>query len=845
MNNKEKVFRTLVLIVVFIATVLIVNLINNTGVGNVTAEMEQPTLPLVYVNYQDVQINQLNGYVNDVDITLLRDTITPLDKEKTIELWIDQNSKKVDSVRYELRSISNNSLVEEDNISDLKEEDGYKKLDITLRTDVVQAQEYMLVIDLQRNDKSIAKYYTRIIYEKSMHAKEILDTVISFDNSIFDGSNASAVGGKLEPDSTGNNEDLSFIDIHSNYETVTWAGMSPMKITQSVPRIVEIDTNFACVELNYVIVSNIDGSSRNYLVKERYRVRWVDESTIYLVDYDRQQEEIFQISNVDTTNNRFRLGIVDDDNFEYKATDDQEKVAFVEGGQLWYYDYASTTITRVFGFWQDIYTDIRTMNTNNEIDIITLDKKGNILFTVYGYMNRGTHEGELGIAVYRYSASNSRLEELSFMSSDKPYDMLKENASKLIYMNDNNLYYYMDDSLCCMNLDTKEVTEITYNVPADLIAVSDDKKYVAYANADTPEETTSITLMNLDTGETTIFDAASDENIKALGFVDNDLIYGVASKNDILVRKDGSVAFPMKTINISNSKKNLIMEYNKSGAFVTDITVKGHVVFLDRVKAASGDYEATDSDFITYKEDKDTKISFMSKYSEVYYNQYYMVFPSNIYVKTKPRLVITEESIDNNSKLVELESKKKDKRYYLFANGVYVGSYAGSQEAIREGNDMSGLVTSSDGEILWRKSTLDDYNTVASDIGIYNVTESSDTLKACIYMMAHYEGQVMDISKIDGDEEDIEDEITKDIGKTGVNLSGNLIDVGLYYLCSDVPFIVKYTDGYVLVTSFNASAVRYIDPLQEEDVKVDREEFEANMAAQGNVMYSYVPGYDK
>ncbi len=839
--NKKNFIKAVVLIVIFVATVLIVNRINNSGINNLAAEMEQPTLPLVYVKYEDKLINCMHGYTSDIDITLFRETITPIDKNKTVELWIDQSIQSFDNICYELRFIKDNSLVEEGIIEDIAEENGYKKAVVTFRMDVTIGQEYMLVIKLQEGDVKLAKYYTRVLYEKSMHTGILLNTVVDFNNNIFDGTNTSAVGSKLEPDPKGNNSDLSLIDIHSNYETVTWAGLSPMKITTAIPRIVEIDSNFACINMDYVIISNVE-ASKTYLVKERYRVRWVDEDTIYLVGYEREQEELFLTSNVDISNNRFRIGIVDDEEFKYITSDKENKVAFVQGGQLWYYNYSKSSIAKVFGFWQDIYTDARTMYNHHEIDIINMDDSGNILFDVYGYMNRGNHEGEMGIAIYRFDSANNRISELAFLASDLPYDMLEEYASKLIYMTGDKLYYTMNDSIYCMDVNTKEIEEIVYNVPNDVVAVSPNKNYVAYPNASTPEESTSITLLNLDTRETTIFDADVNAYIKPLGFVDGDLIYGKANSADIFTRKDGEVIFPMNSIYIVDANKSVVKEYSKTGGYVSDITVNGNVIYLNRIRRTVDDYEEIESDFISYKEDVSKKVSFTYKYSETYYNQYYMVFPSNIYVKTKPRLIITEESLFNEAKQLDLDSKKQKNRYYMYAAGKYQGSYSSSQKAIREAYDVSGLVTTNQGEIIWRKTTLDDYNSVAQKIGIYNVESAEDSLKACIYMMANYEGIAFDFSTMEG--ENGLDMITKYVGRTGVNMSGNLMDVGLYYLCNDVPFIVKYSDNtYVLVTSFNSSAVRYINPLESEDIRVDREEFEENMAAEGNVMYSYVPAY--
>ncbi len=36
----------------------------------------------------------------------------------------------------------------------------------------------------------------------------------------------------------------------------------------------------------------------------------------------------------------------------------------------------------------------------HDIRLISVDEKGNTTFTVVGYMNRGVHEGRVGVAVY-------------------------------------------------------------------------------------------------------------------------------------------------------------------------------------------------------------------------------------------------------------------------------------------------------------------------------------------------------------------------------------------------------------------------------------------------------------
>ena len=64
-------------------------------------------------------------------------------------------------------------------------------------------------------------------------------------------------------------------------------------------------------------------------------------------------------------------------------------------------------------------------------------------FSVYGYMNRGSHEGECGLAFYRYRRQDNAISEVFFVPSDKPYQVMKEEIGTLSYVGNNDLFYLM------------------------------------------------------------------------------------------------------------------------------------------------------------------------------------------------------------------------------------------------------------------------------------------------------------------------------------------------------------------------------------------------------------------
>ena len=70
-----------------------------------------------------------------------------------------------------------------------------------------------------------------------------------------------------------------------------------------------------------------------------------------------------------------------------------------------------------------------------------MDKKGNIFYLVYGYINRGRHEGMNGIQIMKYNAGTNCNEEISFLSTSLPYDSMKEDLEKFSYLNSKSVFY--------------------------------------------------------------------------------------------------------------------------------------------------------------------------------------------------------------------------------------------------------------------------------------------------------------------------------------------------------------------------------------------------------------------
>lgn len=840
--------KILILFMIFVGSIFVVNKIDNAGVEEVSVEMEQAELPIVYVRYKDSFINALHGYTGKVDTTYFRDTITPMDYGQTIELWSDQGNVNYGTYEYELRSQYQGDLIENGAVTELNQADGYDKITITFRTKLEELQEYVLVLKAMSGEDVGARYYTRVVVENDFHTEKLLEFVQNFNLALFDKAEAEKVISKsIEPNEEGNNEYLSEVDIHSSFDTITFADLNPSQLTKPIASIKEIDDSYAIIQLKYMISATENKIPENFYVTEDYRVRYVDEENVYLLDYKRTQEALFTPDNVDLTSNQFKIGITKDSNYQYMANDKQTKVAFTQARQLWYYDYNGGTITNVYGFCQnDNFTDVRVTYDENNIKILNMSKDGDITFAVYGYMNRGVHEGKVGIAVYRFEADKDRTQEILFIENNKPYSILKEDMETLLYLNkDGEFYYFDNDSVVKVDTATKKSGIFIEDVLNEHLAVSDDNHLIGYPNEMLPENTTQVTVLDLDTKKSWTLDAESGERLETIGFVEQDLILGRIREGDIEVALDKTVTCPISTIDIINQKKKVVKTYGSTGVYVMEATAKDGVVYLERVRKINGVFEPTTQDFITYKEkENDDEIKVSYKYTDNAYNQLYMTFPKYIYVTNKPKLMITKQTVNEEDTTVKITFDHINKKFYAYGQGQYMTDYLNLNEAVRAAYENAGVVLDEHGVIVWRKIAVKDYHTVADKIKIYTVADVQDTLSACIYMMGVYEEKNPDLSAMQQDlanDMPVEDVILKYTGRQGTDITGCDFENGLYYLCKDAPVITRFADGtYVLVTSYNGERIRYINPLETEDVVESREEFESKVKDSGNVFISYV-----
>ena len=107
---KRRIIKVGVLVAVFIAALVISSLVINSGTDDEIVDMGAPTRPRISFTVDGTEVNPLFGYVQDMDITAMRDTITPLNPDGSLTMNIEADGNEISDIRYEVYSLDGEDM---------------------------------------------------------------------------------------------------------------------------------------------------------------------------------------------------------------------------------------------------------------------------------------------------------------------------------------------------------------------------------------------------------------------------------------------------------------------------------------------------------------------------------------------------------------------------------------------------------------------------------------------------------------------------------------------------------------------------------------------------------------
>lgn len=574
---KKRMRKAGILLVVFVAAIFVSSLFMNNGVDDQIIDLGDPTLPRISFQKEGRTVNALAGYVNEMDVTAMRDTITPLEANGTLQIQIEEFGNKITGVEYKVYSLNGEETYLEGKQKDISDETILLDLKKGLPDEVSEA---VLEVILSMEEEQ-AHFYTRITRPDELSLKECLDFAQDFHAKTLEKNSQEELKNYLETSAEGDNTTYQTVTIHSDADHVTWGNLSPQVVEEPEWSIKESNSVYTSLLAQYQVTCAGDtGEIETYDVREFFRIRYV-QGEIYLLDYNRKMEQIFDANQKVLDQNGILLGIASSD-ILYETNSSGNIVSFVRNGNLWTYNVKQNELAQVFSFSNIEGNDARSRCDQHNIRIISVEKNGSTAFAVYGYMNRGAHEGEVGVDIYYYDIEKNVVQEKAFIPSTKSFAIAEEELGKMVYYNqDQNLLYILaGGKFYKIDLTKDEQTVLAKNLEEGQYTVSADGHLIAYQTSGTINTAQEIKVLNLKTDEENAVAAKSGEAIRPLGFIGSDFVYGYLRQEDVGHTAAGGELFPMYELEIRNSENEVMKTYSADQIYISDIFIEENMMTL-------------------------------------------------------------------------------------------------------------------------------------------------------------------------------------------------------------------------------------------------------------------------
>ena len=221
---KKRVIKIGVLIIVFAAALVISSLVINRGSDDEIVDMGAPVLPRISFTVDNRQVNILSGYVGDMEITAMRDTITPLESDGTLQMNLEADGNEISSIKYEVYSLDGGETYKTGELENVTPEEPMAlELNDALGESV---QEAVLKVILTVGEEDIS-YYTRIERPDEITAAGALEFAQDFHTKALEKSAAEELAVYLEPGEESDNSTYQTVNIHSDITHIQWGDLNP------------------------------------------------------------------------------------------------------------------------------------------------------------------------------------------------------------------------------------------------------------------------------------------------------------------------------------------------------------------------------------------------------------------------------------------------------------------------------------------------------------------------------------------------------------------------------------------------------------------------------------------
>lgn len=854
---RRRLIKLSVTFIIFVISLFIANALLNKGNTDMTQDMSPASLPIIYMNVNDEYINPHHGYKVAMEGNYLRGSITPLMANRSISFKADLYDSVIAKVAYEVRPLDMSRLIEDTEVSDFTYENNEIYANITLKDLIDDDTEYMLIIKLTTSSGEVIRYYVRVINRSELSIGDKISFVRDFSAKTFNKDTAESLKEYMESNAEGDNSSYAYVNIHSSFNQLTWGNLAPKLKTSKNIEILEIDEETASILVKY----QVEIASEIHNVSEFFRVQ-KGKKRMFLMEYERTMNQIFDEEKNVVVNGKILHGIINEEITKIE-NDTGMITAFVQQGTLYSYNISTNTMARLFSFYDKNNDDVRTHYDAYDIKPLEIDGVGNARFIVYGYMNRGRHEGEVGVALYYYDCALNTIEEELFIPYLKSPEILENNIERLAYLSPRGrLFILLDNAVYDIDVNTRQIRVMQDSIGETGFYSSDNRKMIAWQIGDSVQNHKEIQVTQLDTMTSSVISANSGEIVIPLGFMESDLVYGTANISDITTGDTGRTVVPMFNVKIQDERGTLLKEYRQEGIYVLGGEKQDNMIILSRAikDEESKSLIAVDDDQIVNNKIEITmknKLgSVVTEDTETTYQTILYKEPGTSTLKTtNPKEVVYE-----GSRSIELNGADLVNKYFIYARGSLVEINTDVADAVNSAQENYGVVIDKRMAYIWESEnrakskqitsldldekpaqmeTEEDGNG-AEQVASEDTSYSNYAYAACLDIMLRGCGVYRDTER-ELQQKSVIKVLGDNIEGQALELSGCNLSAVLYYVSRGYPVMAMTGQGKaLLIVGYDKSNTILYDPILKKTYKLGINDSTLLFEQTGNRFVTYV-----
>lgn len=692
MKRRHK-FTILLLALVLVMSVVVIRgfVIGKQQQESEISTMAKASIPTITMKYQEERLNCIQGYAQRM--TLVERVLTPLDEDNRLTIEIGETPHEIVAVEYVISH--DGTAIEERRTEKLTRSGDVQKATLDLSKGVTTKEQYQLEILLVTDEEENFYYYTDVAHSEKLDPLEVIGFVEDFCTSTFSKKESDNIIPYIESDDTGDNTTLQHVDIHSSYDQITWGKLDVKMCSQPILNLLELNDTEAMVSLDYQVSAPEDEETNSYyLVHEYYRIRR-SSYRMHLLEYDRELTQTFVGTKASFEGSAITLGILPQD-VSYVNSEDGGFVAFVQAGELWLYEIKGNRLYRIFSLQDIEREDKRSFMQDYEIRILQVDDKGAVNFAVYGYCNRGTYEGKVCMQLCSYTKTSNTYEIRYVLEDTCSAQLFCQQIQKLIYLADNDFYYYYQNAVHHVNLGTGQETVLVENLDMQALTASDDGRRIAWV--EDLDKAVTIYQMDLDTGEQMIINGQEGTYLRPIGYVNEDFAYGIAKKEAVKPGTSGELWFPMYSVVICDKKGTVIKDYTDETQLVVGGYTTKEMIHLNRVKPAAGGMgylSGQAHQIVSSQETKNPRVTVGTTTNARKQKQMQLVFATSHAANVIHRYT-GEEVVYPAMVQKKAEGSASQSGFYVYRKGKLAEYFIHSRDAMVYAEDNNGVVKSAD-----------------------------------------------------------------------------------------------------------------------------------------------------